>query len=369
LLQAQSIAPQDAGYTLHIPSNDPRLTHQAAVMVIEYLYTSQLPPISNPSEIFSIMAALSMLEIYTPDLVAWVVKGPLSQLLNSGHVSLLLELLTPPSGHTIGYDSWPGLYPVFTAGLFDLIMYYLIHTAPLHQSNSHNNGVATPSPALDVSLENHAYVDMLVSLPFEILKRVLESPDLNVRSDHARYLFAKEIVSRRQLAQGRNAKASQHPRTGSEGGIGNGNAPLMEEAVVLAFAGGKAGGVELVSKPVKRRGLWKVQQQSPQKQQFPQHNYNNFQAHSQQNIRQNSQISSQQHSQYMQTQMPQQTQPQQTQPYVLSHSPLPQQQQQQQQQTQQQQQQQQQQQSPHQQKLHNSHHQGPRRKRPESSAT
>lgn len=74
-------------------------------------------------------------------------------------------------------------------------------------------------------------------VPFEMFKQAVESPELPIGSDQARFQFAKAAIARR--------KAS----------VGHG----VEETVVLAFGGStNSGSAVHVTRKVKRRPLWKV---------------------------------------------------------------------------------------------------------------
>ncbi|KAK9768168.1 hypothetical protein K7432_001414 [Basidiobolus ranarum] len=85
-------------------------------------------------------------------------------------------------------------------------------------------------------------IEIYVELPFDWLKRSIESQNLHVPSDMDRYNFAKEVVSRREKKR-------------TAGKRGNG-----EESVVLAFGAKVGGRVTLVRKPLKsqKRTLWRV---------------------------------------------------------------------------------------------------------------
>ena len=83
-------------------------------------------------------------------------------------------------------------------------------------------------------------------LPFPLLKKCLESPDLPFNSMKDRFAFAKRVIGHRKSLN----KAAQTP---------NGMVP-MDEAAVLAFAGAGEMQVHVTRKP--KRGktqLWKVE--------------------------------------------------------------------------------------------------------------
>ena len=223
LLQTQSLVPHDTGYSLTIPmvaaADSLYLTHAALVAAIEYLYTCNTQPIQAQIELgrvnaLGLIAACSILSITTPELLVFLRKACIDTYINAIQFTHLFAFLTcassPPSGP----------YPPFTSGLMDIMATYILHE---HIPNE-----------LNISMNNTALVALLVKLPFDILKQTLESPDLAVKSDHARYLFAKEIVALRQPSKPHH------------------NNHHIEESVVLAFGGG-AKGVELLAKPIRRK--------------------------------------------------------------------------------------------------------------------
>ncbi|KAK9680072.1 hypothetical protein K7432_016055 [Basidiobolus ranarum] len=86
-------------------------------------------------------------------------------------------------------------------------------------------------------------IGIYVELPFDWLKRAVESQDLHIPSDMDRYNFAKEVVSRREKKRAAGKKRMDG-----------------EESVVLAFGAKASGRVTLVRKPPKsqKRALWRV---------------------------------------------------------------------------------------------------------------
>ncbi|KAJ3394899.1 hypothetical protein HDU84_005834 [Entophlyctis sp. JEL0112] len=125
-----------------------------------------------------------------------------------------------------------------------------------------------------------AYKDLVLAfaeLPFEWLKRVVESSQFDVPSDRERFTFAKDVVALR-------ARKSH---------IANGSGHLSlagEENVLMSFGGSKVGGsnVTIVRKALKSVSSLQLQQQQQQQQQQLQQQQ--LQQHQQQQYLQNQQM-------------------------------------------------------------------------------
>jgi hypothetical protein len=237
--------PPSPPYTINLPTSDPNLTYDALMNTIHYLYTpSTLPRIlPNPSTIISNIAACCTLGIFPPTLV----ESYRTVLLNS---NLTPQLIIPfisfllSSPHALDpATSHPGPYPPFTTGLLSNVITYFTHTLPIQ--------LQTSPAALPPSANTEDYRAILVPLPFELLKTILEHPNLPIASEKQRYELAKTIVAKR-------AAREKHVRKRIESG-GGGGAPPVEESVILKVGGRDGGGVQIVRSFSRRRGLWKAQ--------------------------------------------------------------------------------------------------------------
>lgn len=116
------------------------------------------------------------------------------------------------SSPTLAYE---GPYPQYTKNLLADLLKYVIETLDTPQSES-----------------------VLTTLPFELLKTVLESPELKM-SSMERHNFARQVVSKRKPCL----------------------EPGVEESVVMAFGtDSKSGGIEVLrkDKSTKKKALWKA---------------------------------------------------------------------------------------------------------------
>ena len=234
--------PPSPPYSINLPTSDPNLTYDALMNTIHYLYTpSSLPPIlPDQSTIISNIAACCILGIFPPTLV----ESYRTILLNSNLtpqsiLSFISFLLSSP--HALDpATSHPGPYPPFTTGLLSNVITYFTHTLAIQ--------LQTSPAALPPSVNTEDYRAILVELPFELLKTILEHPDLPIPSEKQRYELAKTIVAKR-------AAREKHVRKRNEGG----GAPPVEESVILKVGGKDGGGVQIVRSFNRRRGLWKAQ--------------------------------------------------------------------------------------------------------------
>lgn len=241
LLTAQ---PPSSPYTINLPISDANLTHDAIINTLQLLYsTSSLPPtIPNSATIVSNIASACLLGIYPVDLVesyrTILLDSNLTPQLILPFISFLLNN-TPHPIHPL--TAHPGPYPPFTTGLLSLVVNHFIHSLPIQLQSS--------STALPPSANTEEYKALLVPLPFDILKVVLEHPGLAVHSERQRYELARTVIAKR-AAREKQARR----RTESGGGF----PPPVEESVVLKVGGGEAGGVQIVRTFSRRRALWKA---------------------------------------------------------------------------------------------------------------
>ena len=209
---------QGPGHTIHIPCNDRQVTSEAVHVAVEYLYTTQNPSDDLSEIILPIMAACSLLGIYTDELATWIDKIVQAKYVSSSWIHYLIEFLALEETNNLGP------YPVFTSCLYDKVLNFLIFTAP-------NIGLTTGNTDL---------IDLYALLGFPLLKKVLEHKDLPVSSNHIRYRFDKEVIARRHALRPANLPV------------------LTEELVVLVFGGANEKAVEIICRPLKKRGIWKV---------------------------------------------------------------------------------------------------------------
>jgi hypothetical protein len=214
---------------------------------LHYLYSSSsLPPVvPDASTINSNIAASCALGVYPPILV----ESYRTILLNANltpqsilpFISFLLSIPHPLDPAT----SHPGPYPPFTTGLLSNVISYFTNTLALHLQS-------TSSPAaLPASANTEDYKAILVPLPFELLKSILEHENLPIASEKQRYELAKTIVAKRAAREKHIRR-----RSAAEGVAGP---PPVEESVILKVGGGDGGGVQIVRSFSRRRALWKAQ--------------------------------------------------------------------------------------------------------------
>jgi len=119
------------------------------------------------------------------------------------------------------------------------VIHYFLTDLPLHLQS-------TSPAALPATANTEDYKAMLVPLPFELLKAVLEHPQLPIGSEKQRYELAKSIVSKR-------AAREKHVRKRTNSGN-----PPVEESVILKVGGKDGEGVQIVKSFTRRRAYWKA---------------------------------------------------------------------------------------------------------------
>lgn len=191
------------------------------------------------------MAASYVLGIYPAELVesyrSILLKSNLTIQSIHTFISFLLSTshpLDPPTAH-------PGPYPPFTAGLLSDVILYFLNTLPLQLQSS--------KAALPATANTEEYRSMLVPLPFDLLKIILEHPKFPVDTEKQRYELAKQVVAKRSAKNGRRRNES-----GSRSCSGSGGSSPMEESVVLVVGGRDGGGVQVVRNFSRKRVLWKA---------------------------------------------------------------------------------------------------------------
>jgi hypothetical protein len=205
---------------------------------MQYLYTvaSERPVQPDPAHIVANMAACCALGIYPTELVEQyrgiLLKNNLTLQCILPFTSFLLSTPHPLEPLTVH----PGPYPPFTTGLLATVANYIINQVPLDLQSA--------SPALPPTAVSEDYKALLLPLPFELLKYILESPTLHVRSEKQRYELAKCIVSKRASREKQTRKRNE-------------TAPLVEESVILRVGGGQGEGVQVLRSYTRRR-VWKT---------------------------------------------------------------------------------------------------------------
>lgn len=120
----------------------------------------------------------------------------------------------------LGIDH-PGPYPPLTGSLVSILVNFILN----------NYSVSVPVDA--------QFKSIMLGLPFQLVKHIVESDKLQAKSPMERHSFARDIVGARE----KNKKRGE---------------VNYEESVVLAFGGGK-GGVEVIRKTIGgKKALWKV---------------------------------------------------------------------------------------------------------------
>jgi len=239
--------PPSPPYTINLAVSDPNLTYDALITTLQYLYSSSTTPrtLPEPSSIISHIAACCALGIFPTSLVdsyrSILLKANLTSQNVIPFIQFLLSVphtLEPPFLH-------PGPYPPFTTGLLSNVVQYFLTDLPLQLQS-------TSPAALPATANIEAYKAMLVPLPFEILKAILEHPQLPIGSEKQRYELAKSIVSKR-------AAREKHVRKRTNSGT-----PPVEESVILKVGGKDGEGVQLVKSFTRRRAFWKAGSGDPQ---------------------------------------------------------------------------------------------------------
>ncbi|ORX86394.1 hypothetical protein K493DRAFT_291290 [Basidiobolus meristosporus CBS 931.73] len=200
---------------------DPNISDEGLVIALGYLYAGFPQLQINPTNALNVLATAYLLQL--EDLCA------ISTEVAKKNISRQTVL-----AYTQFVDQADGVgYGAYTADIRESCFDFLTGTLP-KQTEAFISGKS----------ENYlSLVEAYVELPFDWLKRSIESQNLHIPSDMDRYNFAKEVVSRREKR--RNA--------GKRNTAG-------EESVVLAFGTKVGGRVTLVRKPPKaqKRTLWRA---------------------------------------------------------------------------------------------------------------
>lgn len=203
-------------YQLHLEASDPNLTVEGLNLAMGSLYSGRREVPSSLS--MGILAASNLLQLEELGRIAWdrcldYFKTPagVQEGINFA-LSSMPKNISGLSSPTLAYE---GPYPQYTKNLLADLLKYVIETLDTPQSES-----------------------VLTTLPFELLKTVLESPELKM-SSMERHNFARQVVSKRKPCL----------------------EPGVEESVVMAFGtDSKSGGIEVLrkDKSTKKKALWKA---------------------------------------------------------------------------------------------------------------
>ncbi|ORY05969.1 hypothetical protein K493DRAFT_29446 [Basidiobolus meristosporus CBS 931.73] len=206
---------------LTLSLEDPNISDEGLVIALGYLYAGFPQLQVNPTNALNVLATAYLLQLEELCATATeVAKKNISQ-------QTVLE-------YTQFVDQTDGIgYGAYTADIRENCFDFLTRILP-KQTEAFTSG----------KTENYlSLVEAYVELPFDWLKRSIESQNLHIPSDMDRYNFAKEVVSRRE----KRRNTSRRSATG-------------EESVVLAFGTKVGGRVTLVRKPPKaqKRTLWRA---------------------------------------------------------------------------------------------------------------
>ncbi|KAK9447901.1 uncharacterized protein V1518DRAFT_445612 [Limtongia smithiae] len=232
---AQCVPPQQPPYDLQLNCADPHLSAHALSLALATLYGRPLGvDASNTGldEAAALLAAGSLLGLRD---VAAEACGVIDELVAAEALPELFAFALAPvaqpaavqdyNAAEIGVD-YAGPYPRYTSTLTAKLARCLADAIPAGAS----------AQQLPVEIR-----ELLLSLPFGILKHVCESERLRAKSQMERYAFARDLTGERERRRRAQRQSSGY-----------------EETVVLAFGDGK-GGVEVIRKPLGRKKvLWKA---------------------------------------------------------------------------------------------------------------
>ena len=230
--------PPSPPYTLNLPNSDPNLTYDSLINTLQLFYTPGFIPtrsLTDSSSIVAHIAAACTLGIFPSTLVDTYRSNLLKINLTPENILPFINFLLSIPHHTESYSQQPGPYPPFTTGLMQNVITYFLTQLPIQLQSS--------TAALPPTANTESYKTILQALPFELLKHILEHPQLPIGSEKQRYELAKTVVAKR---------AKVRKATGTTGPGGN-----MEESVVLKVGGRDGGGVQLLQS-YRRKAVYKV---------------------------------------------------------------------------------------------------------------
>lgn len=204
-------------YRLLLQSSDPRLTQHGLSIALASLYGQDPVSDRHDADSSALLAAAYLLGLHelTHRTYAQMVERVTALTLPR----LLHFCIGDGAPDTLDVD-YVGPYPGFTDALLRHLAGFISTTLLLeHEQMFH---------------------EVLVHLPYPILKHILESPDLQTKGDMARHQLARSIINEREKLRKQKGGA-------------------LEEVVVLAFGGGGRGSVEIIQRPAGRgKKLWKA---------------------------------------------------------------------------------------------------------------
>ncbi|EEB05635.1 BTB/POZ domain-containing protein Btb2 [Schizosaccharomyces japonicus yFS275] len=206
-------------YRIELETDDMYVTKDCLTFVLSTLYTDNLE-IPTGLDARSLLACSSLLG------VNWVAQQAISILRASLMPTVLGDMIAFLDPKSEGLERLEvGMYPPYTVGLFHDVVRVLYSTL--------------------VKNWNNQYAHILCTLPFPVIKQILESDKLTVdTSSMARYKLASQIVQMRAAWRKQNRVDLN-----------------VEESVVLVFSGGVRG-IEVIHKTrgadSRRKTLWKA---------------------------------------------------------------------------------------------------------------
>ena len=235
LLENQPPAPP---YTLNLPNSDPNLTYDALLNTLQLFYTENFIPsrsLADSSSIVPHIAAACTLGIFPSSLVDAYRSDLLKTNLTPENIIPFISFLLSIPHPTEPYSQHSGPYPPFTTGLMQSVITYFLTQLPIQLQSS--------TAALPPTANTESYKTILQALPFELLKHILEHPQLPIGSEKQRYELAKTVVAKRTKLR----RAAGSITSGAN----------VEESVVLKVGGRDGGGVQLLQS-YRRKAVWKV---------------------------------------------------------------------------------------------------------------
>jgi len=223
---------------VYVPIEEvPEVTEEGFAVALGYLYSSVSLQLLNPHNARAVLAAACFLG-GLPDLCSYaydVCRNSISVETIDDWLTFVETIPTPPEeGGPV--DVPASVFGPYASQLRADVLHFLVTTLPqaLHAFQTVEGAAHTlngRAPGLDSLLHVYARV------PFDMFKQAVESSELPIGSDQARFQFAKAAIALRKA------------------GLGN----SVEETVVLAFGGMSSSGSTVhVTRKVKKRPLWKV---------------------------------------------------------------------------------------------------------------
>ncbi|KAI9456272.1 hypothetical protein BJY52DRAFT_1121265, partial [Lactarius psammicola] len=243
LVHLMSTSPQIAGQrVIYVPlAQDSEVTLAGFSTALGYLYSPTSLALILPENARGVLAAGCLLG-GMDDLCNYA-YDVCRQGINLDTIASWLALVdTIPSDGAETPDSSPSSIFGFYAQRFrNDVLHFLMVTLPASLDSGDPVAPSRSDPASLPSTPSgrDTLLRIFSQTPFDIFKEAVESPVFQIGSEQARFQFAKDAIQLRKRGIARNAGA--------------------EEAVVLAFVGGRTGGsVVHVTRKVRRKNLWKV---------------------------------------------------------------------------------------------------------------